>query len=88
MFDNGSNEDTSDTTKEAARLLEISYHRNKSNLVMPRNFIKVVFLAKVKSYSFELSFLRHYATCSLYPNVYLCPLHLLFRKIKRLNAKR
>ena len=38
-------------------------------------------------YKFKLGLFRHYIKCAFYPNVYLSPIYLLFRKIKTLNSK-
>jgi glycosyltransferase involved in cell wall biosynthesis len=46
VSDNGSDEDTSDTVKKASKSLEINFHRNETNVGIPRNFIQVVSMAK------------------------------------------
>ena len=46
VSDNGSDEKTFDAVRRATEFLEINYHRNNSNLGIPRNFLQVVSLAK------------------------------------------
>jgi len=46
VSDNGSNDETSSVIKKAKALLDINYHNNITNLGIPRNFLKVVSLAK------------------------------------------
>lgn len=46
VSDNGSDDNTSDTVKQAGQFLKINYHRNEKNLGIPRNFIQVVSMAK------------------------------------------
>jgi glycosyltransferase involved in cell wall biosynthesis len=46
VSDNGSDDETSNVVKNAMGSLEINYHKNSTNLGIPRNFIQVVSLAK------------------------------------------
>jgi len=46
VSDNGSNDKTSNVIKNASDSFEINYHRNDTNLGLPRNFLQVVSLAK------------------------------------------
>jgi len=46
VSDNGSSDGTSFVVKNSQSLIQINYHRNDTNLGIPRNFIKVVSLAK------------------------------------------
>ncbi len=46
ISDNGSTDNTKNVVKNAPNFLNINYHRNKSNIGIPRNFLKVVSMAK------------------------------------------
>ena len=46
VSDNCSDDDTSNIVRKASAALDIQYHRHESNLGIPRNFIKVVSMAK------------------------------------------
>ncbi|MDA9321671.1 glycosyltransferase [Gammaproteobacteria bacterium] len=46
ISDNGSTDKTRDVVKNVETLFDIKYHRNETNLGIPRNFLKVVSMAK------------------------------------------
>ena len=46
VSDNGSSDETMDVVQKARKFHEIFYHRNEINLGIPKNFIKVVSMAK------------------------------------------
>ena len=46
VSDNGSNDNTRSAVEKASLCLDISYNRNQENLGIPRNFLKVVSMAK------------------------------------------
>lgn len=45
ISDNGSNDETEDVVRQAQSKICIKYHKNESNLGIPRNFLKVVSMA-------------------------------------------
>lgn len=46
ISDNGSTDDTEKVVQEAKQFLTIKYHKNETNLGIPRNFLKVVNMAE------------------------------------------
>ena len=46
ISDNGSNDNTKEIVNNAKKEIDINYNRNESNLGIPRNFLKVVSMAK------------------------------------------
>ena len=46
ISDNGSNDNTKEIVNNAKKDIDINYNRNESNLGIPRNFLKVVSMAK------------------------------------------